>query len=214
MMMVYLFYQLYVGCIVFLGGIFKNYGMNLLFFLISFYMVIEVDEFDCLFYWLFFYMFVIIVIDLDYLDIYGIEQVYLESFEYYIILIQFGGVLIICKGIFLQLKVKEGVKMYIYLCDEGDFYVENICIGNGEIFIDFVGFDICIDNIQLGVLVSINIENGVVVMVFVYFNGVIFEEIKQGMVSFWGVDCWFDFKIKNNWIVFLSDYVYYLFEIK
>lgn len=86
--------------------------------------------------------------------------------------------------------MQEGVKIYTYSRDKGDFHAENIRIGNGEIFIDFIGPDIRIDNIQLGVPVSINIENGVAAMALAYLNGVTAEEIKQGMASFevWTVD--------------------------
>ena len=83
--------------------------------------MIEADEFDRSFHWLSPYMSVITATDPDHLDIYGTEQAYLESFEHYTTLIQPGGALIIRKGISLQPKVKEGVKMYTYSRDEGDF---------------------------------------------------------------------------------------------
>ena len=86
--------------------------------------------------------------------------------------------------------------------------------GNGEIFIDFVAPDTRIDDIQLGVPVSINIENGVAAMALAHLNGVTDEEIKRGMASFRGVDRRFDFKIKNDRIVFLSDYAHHPSEIK
>ena len=213
-MTAHLFHQSHVGCTAFLGGISKNYGTNLLLSSTSPYTLIEADEFDRSFHWLSPYMSAITATDPDHLDIYGTEQAYLESFEHYTTLIQPGGTLIIRKGISLQPKVKEGVKIYTYSRNEGDFHAENIRIGNGEIFIDFVGPDIRIDNIQLGVPVSINIENGVAAMALAHLNGVTPEEIKQGMASFRGVDRRFDFKIKNNRIVFLSDYAHHPSEIK
>ena len=102
----------------------------------------------------------------------------------------------------------------MYSRDEGDFHAENIRIGNGEIFIDFVAPDTRINNIQLGVPVSINIENGVAAMALAHLNGVTDEEIRQGMNSFRGVDRRFDFKIKNDQVVFLSDYAHHPSEIK
>ena len=122
--------------------------------------------------------------------------------------------LIIRKGISLQPKVQAGVRVYTYSRDEGDFHAENIRIGNGEIFIDFVAPDTRINNIQLGVPVSINIENGVAAMALAHLNGVTDEEIRQGMNSFRGVDRRFDFKIKNDQVVFLSDYAHHPSEIK
>lgn len=107
----------------------------------------------------------------------------------------------------------SGVKVYSYARTEGDFHAENIRIGNGEIFIDFIAPDTRINDIQLGVPVSINIENGVAAMALAHLNGVTDEEIKQGMASFRGVDRRFDFKVKNDKVVFLSDYAHHPAEI-
>ena len=213
-MTAHLLHQSHVGCNAFLGGISKNYGTNLLLSDSSEYMVIEADEFDRSFHWLSPYMSVITATDPDHLDIYGTEQAYLESFEHYTTLIQPGGTLIIRKGISLQPKVQPGVRVYNYSRDEGDFHAENIRIGNGEIFIDFVAPDTRINDIQLGIPVSINIENGVAAMALAHLNGVTDEEIKKGMASFRGVDRRFDFKIKNDRVVFLSDYAHHPSEIK
>ena len=160
-MTAHLFHQSHIECTAFLGGISKNYGTNLLLSQKSPYTVIEADEFDRSFHWLSPYMSVITATAPDHLDIYGTEKANLESFEHYTTLIQPGGALIIRKGISLQPKVQAGVRVYTYSRDEGDFHAENIRIGNGEIFIDFVAPDTRINNIQLGVPVSINIENGV-----------------------------------------------------
>lgn len=212
-MAAHLFHQSHVGCTAFLGGISKNYGTNLLLSQSSPYTVIEADEFDRSFHWLSPYMSVITATDPDHLDIYGTEEAYLESFRHYTTLIQPGGALIIRKGLVLQPDVQPGVKVYTYSRGEGDFHAENIRIGNGEIFIDFVAPDTRINNIQLGVPVSINIENGVAAMALAHLNGVTDEEIKQGMASFRGVDRRFDFKLKTDKVVFLSDYAHHPAEI-
>ena len=73
--------------------------------------------------------------------------------------------------------------------------------------------DTRINDIQLGVPVSINIENGVAAMALAHLNGATDEEIKRGMASFRGVDRRFDFKIKNDKVVFLSDYAHHPAEI-
>ena len=212
-MTAHLLHQSHVECTAFLGGISKNYGTNLLLSQTSPYTVIEADEFDRSFHWLSPYMTVITSTDPDHLDIYGTEQAYLESFEHYTTLIQPGGALIIRKGISLQPKVQPGVRVYTYSRDEGDFHAENIRIGNGEIFIDFVAPGTRINDIQLGIPVSINIENGVAAMALAHLNGVTDEEIRQGMASFRGVDRRFDFKIKTDRLVFLSDYAHHPAEI-
>ena len=213
-MAAHLLHQSHVGCTAFLGGISKNYETNLLLSPESPYIVIEADEFDRSFHWLSPYMSVVTATDPDHLDIYGTEEAYLESFRHYTSLIQPGGALLLRKGISLQPEVKEGVQVYSYSRDEGDFHAENIRIGEGEIFIDFVAPDTRICDIRLGVPVSINIENGVAAMALAHLNGATDEEIKQGMASFRGVDRRFDFKIKNERIVFLSDYAHHPAEIK
>ena len=212
-MTAHLLYQSHVGCTAFLGGISKNYGTNLLLSQTSPYTVIEADEFDRSFHWLSPYMSVITATDPDHLDIYGTREAYLESFRHYTTLIQPGGALIIRKGLALQPDVQPGVRVYTYSRDEGDFHAENIRIGNGEIFIDFVAPDTRINDIRLGVPIGINIENGVAAMALAHLNGVTDEEIKQGMASFRGVDRRFDFKLKNDRIVFLSDYAHHPAEI-
>ena len=212
-MAAHLFHQSHIGCTAFLGGISKNYGTNLLLSQASPYTVIEADEFDRSFHWLSPYMSVITATDPDHLDIYGTREAYLESFRHYTTLIQPGGALIIRKGLALHPDVQPGVRVYTYSRDEGDFHAENIRIGNGEIFIDFVAPDTRINDIRLGVPIGINIENGVAAMALAHLNGVTDEEIKQGMASFRGVDRRFDFKIKTSRLVFLSDYAHHPAEI-
>ncbi len=212
-MAAHLLHQSHVGCTAFLGGIAKNYGTNLLLSSTSPYTVIEADEFDRSFHWLSPWMSVITATDPDHLDIYGTKEAYLESFRHYTTLIQPGGALILHKGLEMQPDVQPGVTTYTYSRNEGDFHAENIRIGNGEIFIDFVAPDTRINNIQLGVPVSINIENGVAAMALAHLSGATDEEIKQGMASFRGVDRRFDFKLKNDKIVFLSDYAHHPEEI-
>ena len=212
-MAAHLFHQSHVGCTAFLGGISKNYGTNLLLSPASPYTVIEADEFDRSFHWLSPYMSVITSTDPDHLDIYGTREAYLESFRHYTTLIQPGGALIIRKGLSLQPDVQPGVRTYTYSRDEGDFHAENIRIGNGEIVIDFIAPDTRINDIRLGVPIGINIENGVAAMALAHLNGVTDEEIRQGMASFRGVDRRFDFKIKTDRLVFLSDYAHHPAEI-
>ena len=213
-MAAHLLHQSHVGCDAFLGGISKNYGTNLLLSDTSDYVVIEADEFDRSFHWLTPYATVITATDADHLDIYGTEEAYLESFNHYTSLIQPGGALIMRKGIKLLPRLQEGVACYTYSREEGDFHAENVRIGGGEIFFDFVSPLGNIQDIQLGVPVAINIENGIAAMALAQLSGVTNEEIKAGMASFRGVDRRFDFKIKNDKVVYLSDYAHHPEEIK
>ena len=71
-----------------------------------------------------------------------------------------------------------------------------------------------IEDIELGVPVSINIENGVVSMAMAQICGATAEELRSGMKSFAGADRRFDFHIKQENLVLLSDYAHHPDEIK
>lgn len=213
-MTAHLLHQSHVGCNAFLGGISKNYKTNLLLSETSEYVVIEADEFDRSFHWLTPFATVITAVDSDHLDIYGTREAYLESFNKYTSLITPGGYLIAKKGIELSPRVKESVNVFSYGISEGDFRAENIRIGNGEIIFDYVSPLGNINDIQLGVPVYVNIENGVAAMALAQIAGVTDEEIKKAMPTFGGVDRRFDFKIKEDNMVFLSDYAHHPAEIK
>lgn len=213
-MAAHLLHQSHVKCNAFLGGISKNYGTNLLLSNDSDYVVIEADEFDRSFHWLSPYATVITATDADHLDIYGTKEDYLESFNHYTSLIQPGGFLIARKGIELAPRLPEGVVLYTYSREEGDFHAENVRIGHGEIHFDYISPLGNINDICLGVPVAINIENGIAAMALAQISGADNEEIKTGMASFRGVDRRFDFKIKNDKVVFLSDYAHHPAEIR
>ncbi|MBQ8520676.1 MAG: UDP-N-acetylmuramate--L-alanine ligase [Bacteroides sp.] len=213
-MAAHLLHRSHVECNAFLGGISKNYGTNLLLSDKSDYVVIEADEFDRSFHWLSPLATVITATDADHLDIYETKEAYLESFAHYTSLIRPGGALIMRKGIELQLRLQEGVTLYTYSREEGDFHAENVRIGGGEIYFDYISPLGNIKDIRLGVPVAINIENGIAAMALAQISGVLADEIKEAMASFRGVDRRFDFKIKNDKVVFLSDYAHHPEEIR
>ena len=214
-MAAHLLKQSSVDCNAFLGGILKNYNSNLMLSDKSDLTVIEADEFDRSFHWLNPYMAVITAVDPDHLDIYGTAEAYRESFEHFTSLIRSDGCLILKKGLSLDLRLPEGTKLYTYSAtEEADFYAKNIRIGNGEIYFDFVGPEVCIEDVQLGVPVKVNVENGVAAMALAWLNGVSAEEIKRGMASFGGPVRRFDFHLKKDNIVLLDDYAHHPAELK
>lgn len=213
-MTAHLLQQSHVGTAAFLGGISQNYGTNLLTTDKSDLVVIEADEFDRSFHWLSPYMAVVTATDPDHLDIYGTPEAYWASFEKFVSLIRPGGVLIIHEGLQIHPVVPEGVTVYTYNRESGDFHAENIRVGNGEIVIDFVSPTGVVKDIHLGVPIRINVENGVAAMALAQLNGVTDDELRSGMALFRGVERRFDFKIKNDRHVFLSDYAHHPAEIR
>lgn len=212
-MCAHIMHQSHLDCNAFLGGISKNYGTNYILSTHSDYIVIEADEFDRSFHWLRPWMSVITSTDPDHLDIYGTKEAYLESFRHYTELIQPGGALIIHKDLEMKQHVQEGVKVYNYSREEGDFHAENIQIKNGTITFDFISPIEIVKNVELGQPIPINIENGVAAMAMAQLNGCTAEELREGMRTYGGVDRRFDFKIKNDRHVFLSDYGHHPKEI-
>lgn len=211
-MCAHIMHQSHLDCNAFLGGISKNYGTNYI-LSESDYVVIEADEFDRSFHWLRPWMSVITATDPDHLDIYGTKEAYLESFRHYTELIQPGGALIVHRGLEMQESLQEGVRRYDYALNEGDFHAENIKIDNGEITFDFVSPIESVRNIELGQPVPINIENAIGAMAMAQLAGCTVEELRYGMKTYGGVDRRFDFKIKNDKRVFLSDYAHHPKEI-
>ena len=212
-MCAHIMHQSSVDCNAFLGGISKNYGTNYILSDNSDYVVIEADEFDRSFHWLRPWMSVITATDPDHLDIYGTKEAYLESFRHYTELIQPGGALIIHTGLEMKPNVQEGVKIYEYSIDKGDFHAENIKIDNGNITFDFISPIECVKNVELGNPVPINIVNGVAAMAMGQLNGCSAEELRYGMATYRGVDRRFDFAIKNDRHVLISDYAHHPKEI-
>lgn len=212
-MCAHIMHQSSVDCNAFLGGISKNYGTNYILSDSSDYVVIEADEFDRSFHWLRPWMSVITATDPDHLDIYGTKEAYLESFRHYTELIQPGGALIIHTGLEMKPNVQEGVKVYEYSLDKGDFHAENIKIDNGNITFDFISPIECVKNVELGNPVPINIVNGVAAMAMAQLNGCTAEELRYGMATYRGVDRRFDFAIKNDRHVLISDYAHHPKEI-
>lgn len=211
-MCAHIMHQSHLDCNAFLGGISKNYGTNYI-LSNSDYVVIEADEFDRSFHWLSPWMTVITATDPDHLDIYGTKEAYLESFRHYTELIQPGGNLIIHRDLEMKENLQEGVNRYDYSLHEGDFHAENIRIANGEITFDFISPIECVKDVQLGQPVPINIENGVAAMAMAQLSGCTVEELRYGMQTYGGVERRFDFKLKNDKIVFLSDYAHHPKEI-
>ena len=211
-MCAHIMHQSHLDCNAFLGGISKNYGTNYI-LSDSDYVVIEADEFDRSFHWLRPWMSVITSTDPDHLDIYGTKDAYLESFRHYSELIQPGGALIIHRNLEMKEHLQDGVRRYDYSLSEGDFHAENIRIENGEISFDFISPIENVRDVNLGQPIPINIENGIAAMAMAQLNGCTAEELKYGMQTYGGVDRRFDFKIKTDKLVFLSDYAHHPKEI-
>lgn len=213
-MAAHLLHESHVGCNAFLGGIAKNYATNYLLDNNSDFVVIEADEFDRSFHHLQPYASVITATDPDHLDIYGTEEAYLESFTHYTSLIRPDGALIVHKDLKFKEALPVGTRRFDYGRDAGNFHAENIRIGGGRVCFDLISPLGNISEIELGVPVSINIENGIAAIALAQIAGATPDEIREGMRTFQGVDRRFDFKIKSDKVVLLSDYAHHPAEVR
>lgn len=198
-MTAHLLHQSHVGCNAFLGGISKNYGTNLLLSDTSEYVVIEADEFDRSFHWLSPYISVVTATDADHLDIYGTKEAYLESFRHYTSLIRPGGSAYHAAKALNCNPIYKKVYNYIPILKKKVTFMQRISVSEAvkyslTIFLPLGN----IDDIQLGVPIAINIENGVAAMALAQMSGVTNEEIKEGMKTFRGVDRRFDLKSRTT----------------
>lgn len=211
-MLAHILHQSHVGANAFMGGIANNYGTNLLLDQESDLVVVEADEFDRSFHHLTPYISVITSMDPDHLDIYGTEEAYRESFMHYASLVQ--EALVVKNS--LQLTVDNlQARVYTYAVGEkADFYADNIRVANGEIRFDFHTPQQSVEDVQLGVPIWVNIENGVAAMAVAWLMGATDEELREGMRSFSGVYRRFNIHVNTPQITYIDDYAHHPMELK
>ena len=117
-------------------------------------------------------------------------------------------------GLKMKPATVDGVTTWTYSQDAGDFHAENLRIGGGAIVFDLVSPLGNIKDISLGVPVMVNIENGIAAIALAQIAGVPTECIREGMVSFAGVDRRFDFHVRRDDMVYLSDYGHHPEEVR
>lgn len=205
------------GSNAFLGGVLRNYNSNFLLSTSSPFSVIEADEFDRSFHQLTPYVAVITSTDPDHLDIYGNYENYLESFAHFTELIRPDGFLVVHTGLDLKPRVKDGVKVYSYSLDDGDFHAANVRKCNGDITFDFVTPWETIEDIKLGVPVDINIENAIAAMAACRLIDVDSDSMRKAIGSFLGPKRRFEFWLKEpgeHGKVVIDDYAHHPSELE
>ncbi len=205
------------GCNAFLGGILKGYDSNLMLSATSQFSVVEADEYDRSFHQLTPYIAIVNATDPDHLDIYGTEEAYLESFAHFTELIRPDGFLLMRTGLKFKPRVPDGVRIYTFGRNEGDFYAANVRTGNGTIVFDFVYPGGIISDIELGVPVDINVDNAVSALGAVWLAGELTPELARSAIkSYPGVERRFEFHLKESGPdgrVIIDDYAHHPDEL-
>lgn len=200
-----------LDCNAFLGGIARNYNTNLLLSKESPWVVLEADEFDRSFLQLHPEVAVVTSMDADHLDIYGKKEELEKTFQNYVRQIKKDGHLVYKKG--LPLK-PHGINLYSYSLDEkADFYAKNLELVQGLYQFDLIHPNGCIKGLKLSYPGKINVENAIAASAVAIICGVEEEELRLALSNFMGVRRRFDYRIKNENLVFIDDYAHHPKEL-
>jgi len=200
-----------LDCNAFLGGIARNYNTNLLLSKASPWVVLEADEFDRSFLQLHPQVAVVTSMDADHLDIYGEKEELEKTFQDYVRQIKKGGHLVYKKGLDLT---PSDINLYSYaLEEEADFHAKNLKLVKGLYQFDLVHPKGCIEGLKLSYPGRINVENAIAASAVALICGISQEELRLALNNFIGVRRRFDYRIKNDNLVFIDDYAHHPKEL-
>jgi UDP-N-acetylmuramate--alanine ligase len=196
----------------FIGGISANFNTNLVLSKDATMVVVEADEFDRSFLRLSPDIAVISAIDADHLDIYGSYEKLEESFHLFVEKIKPGGTLIFNSK--LNIPISKSISKVSYGIKDADYYAENIRVENGCFIFNVLGPGIEIKDIALGTPGRHNIENALAASTVCLKLGVDKKTIAEALQSYRGVKRRFEFRIRENNLVYIDDYAHHPEEIK
>lgn len=202
-----------VGCNAFLGGISLNYGTNFLFNANSL-VVVEADEFDRSFLQLHPQLSVITAMDADHLDIYGDLEHMQQAYREYAAQVEEG---IVAKfGLPLEQKdFKAHIYSYHLEDERADFHARNLRLSpDGHYSFDLVHPKGVIEDIRVGTLGKLNVENSVAAAAICILQGVEEEQIKEGIGTFKGVKRRLEEHLNTPEATFIDDYAHHPEEIR
>ncbi|ASB48393.1 UDP-N-acetylmuramate--L-alanine ligase [Alkalitalea saponilacus] len=214
-MATHLFRQSGVGCTAFLGGISRNYRTNFLWDEKSPFTILEADEFDRSFLRLTPQTAIVSAIDADHLDIYGNKDEVEKAFVEFGNRIAENGNLLIKKGIDVNWKLNNGVRMFTYSLNQtADFYAKDVQLQNGRYCFNMVTPFGEIEGLTCGIPGLVNVENAIGAMALALLNGVDEEEIRKALPTFTGIARRFDVLINQPQLVYIDDYAHHPEEIR
>ena len=200
------------GCSAFLGGISKNYGTNLLMSQTP-TLVAEADEFDRSFLQLSPAIAVITAMDADHLDIYGdLEHV---QQAYRIFASQVSDVLIHKLDLPLERSV-TAAKMYSYHLDDSraDFRASRLRLSaDGHYTYDMVTPGGVVEDIRVGTLGRLNVENSIAAAAIALCHGVAPEDVRKAIGSYMGAKRRLEEYVNSPKLTFIDDYAHHPAEL-
>jgi UDP-N-acetylmuramate--alanine ligase len=196
-----------------IGGISKNYNSNYISTGSENIMVVEADEYDRSFMYLYPDIAVISAIDPDHLDIYGTAGEVNRSFNNFARNIKLNGKLVSRKG--LQLSPGPGTSRVTYAADENaDVKGVNLRIENGFQLFDILVEGIYYHDVQLQLPGKHNVENALAAVAVSLSIGLDISIILEGIRTFTGVRRRFDVRVQLPGKIYIDDYAHHPKELE
>lgn len=205
-----------LGCAAFLGGISKNYHTNLLLdHSGSPWIVAEADEFDRSFLQLTPNLAVITSMDADHLDIYGSHQKVVESFHLFANKIKPGGILLVKKGLNLDIDLSTiNTFTYSITAEDADYCAQNIELKQGFYQFDLRTPSAYIEKLVLNYPGLLNVENAVAASALALMAGASEEDVRTALSTYSGVKRRFDIQLNNETYLLIDDYAHHPEELR
>lgn len=205
-----------LGCAAFLGGISKNYHTNLLLdHSGSPWIVAEADEFDRSFLQLTPNLAVITSMDADHLDIYGSHEKVVESFHLFANKVKPGGILLLKKGLNLEIDLSAiNTFTYSITSEDADYCAQNIELKQGFYQFDLKTPFTYIEKLVLNYPGLLNVENAVAASSLALMAGASEEDVRAALSTYSGVKRRFDIRLNNSTYVLIDDYAHHPEELK
>jgi UDP-N-acetylmuramate--alanine ligase len=219
-MAAHLFRACGVDATAFLGGIAANLGSNFAQGSTD-WVVVEADEYDRSFLQLSPEIAVINSVDADHLDIYGSAEAVIESYAQFALQVKTGGVLLYKADQPLPRPTTEGVQIFTFGYEMGDFRASNSRIENGWSVFDLKlpkQFGVPIKNLKLAYPGKHNIENATAAIACALFAGIDKKKIRPALAKFKGVKRRFETILKpkkgENGSILIDDYGHHPAELE
>ena len=209
----HILYSQGTGCSAFLGGITKNYGTNMLTSQGDL-VVAEADEYDRSFLQLHPACSVITSMDADHLDIYGEHSELQAAFRSFAS--QTSEYLVFKYGLPLTSSDSKAKLLTYHLSDSrADFYATNIRLNeDGHYSYDLIHPEGVIENIKVGALGWINVENSIAAAaICLSAIGMDKMKLKEGISSFLGVKRRLEVHVNRPGLCYIDDYAHHPAEL-
>ncbi len=204
-----------INCFSFMGGISKNYNTNLLLGDIeneNTYVVVEADEYDRSFLTLEPHIALVTSVDADHLDIYGTAADVKESYFLFTKQLKADGILIVKKNVDNELSLSHKRLIYSLNLDT-EYCAQSIDVENSQFIYDIKSPVECINRVSLGLPGLHNVENSIAAVAIAQQLGIKGDVIKEALRSFSGVKRRFDYRVKNEKVIYIDDYAHHPEEL-